>query len=538
MQERDLKNQNRSNVRAPRWRLSDLIDFEYFLHSDPREESIDEDQNDRRIYLDEIQPFDPGDSLSPTARRRCLFWQWLRARRGSLDSGELLPGTLFSGIYPLIRILLIAVGLAGGAGAAAVCLAYDGRQPVNVAQYFGVLIVSQILLSVAALLIFGLRAQRRVILGASVLQSILQPLVGRAVRWMHRHALDRRLASERNRMRSFIGFFGGRHSLFNSVFYWPVLVVIQIFGVSFNIGILVATLALVIFSDRAFGWQSAVQFDPESIHALVRSIAVPWSWAFPEGISFPTLDQVQGTRIVLKDGIHELTTKSLVSWWPFLCFGVCVYGFIPRLLLLLGCVTACRTSLRRLDFCYVECDRLFERMTTPSIRTSASADEGRPVEISERSCGVPADHDKASVGPCVVFFPGDFKDRLDGKQLRNTVSERFRWEVWKILEIRKGQTADRGIASALSELKWPDGHGRVLILHEAWRPPIDEFLEFVRLIRGTLSVKAKITIGLFGKPLSENKFAQVKETDFRVWKQIIDALGDPYLRLEKLLPHG
>lgn len=536
MKEKDPSSQNRNADRTPQWRLPDLIDFEYLLHSDLREETVDEDQRDRRVYLDEVQPFEPGGSQSPTSRRRWLFWHWLRASRSSLDASELLPGNLFSEVYPLIRTLLIAIGLIFGAGAAATCLAYDGRQPVNVAQYFGVLIVSQILLSVGALLLFGLRAQGRLVLGASIWQSILQPLIGRAVRWLHRHALDRRPANERNKMRSFIGFVGGRHSLFNSVFYWPVLVAIQIFGVSFNIGILAATLALVTFSDRAFGWQSAVQFDSESVHSLVRTVALPWSWAFPEGTGYPTLEQVHGTRIVLKDGIRELATKSLVSWWPFLCFGVFVYGFIPRLLLFLGSLAAYRSNLRRLDFSYVECDRLFERMTTPCIRTSASSDEGRQISVHERPPEVL--QDKVSAGPCAVFFPSNFKDRLDREDLRNAISEQFRWTVWKTLEIRKGQTADRGVANALGGLAWPDGQERVLILHEAWRPPIDEFLEFVRLVRGALSVQARITIGLFGKPLSGNKFAHVKDTDLRVWKQIIDEVGDPYLRLEKLLPYG
>ncbi|MDA1275640.1 MAG: DUF2868 domain-containing protein [Verrucomicrobia bacterium] len=520
-----------------RWRLADVVDFEYFIHDASDEVSGNADRQDREIYLGEVQSLDIGGWKNEAERRRFLFWRWLQARRRLAEAGELNPGTLIEGVYPWIRNMLIFTGLFIGAGAAGVCLQYDGRKPVNVAEYFGVLVMPQIVLSLVALVFFGFRSQRRLFANMSLWQRILQPLIARAVQRIHRQIVERRPLRERNRVRRFFAFWGSRQSLFNAVFYWPLLSLMQAFGVAFNVGVIVATLAMVIFSDRAFGWQSAVQFEAESVHAFVETVAIPWKWAVPDGSGVPTLDEIRGTRIILKDGMSALATERLVSWWPFLCLAVCVYGLVPRVVLMLGSLAAYRWSLRNLNFEYVECDRLFERMTTCSLDTTPSPDPRDGNTTDRGQAGRTLESNEAGPGSCLVLIPLDFLERFDDEVIRKAVFERFNWSICHTRKFREGVAGDQGTFDELRDLKWPDGLARVLILHEAWRPPIDEFITFVRGVRESLSTKARITIGLFGKPLSGASHAPVRESDFRVWKQMIEAVGDPYLRLEKLLPH-
>lgn len=122
----------------------------------------------------------------------------------------------------------------------------------------------------------------------------------------------------------------------------------------------------------AFGWQSSLQLSAQQVADGVRLLALPWSWFLPEGMGYPSLAQVEGTQIILKDGIYHLATQDLVSWWPFLCTALVVYGLLPRLLLLMGGYIRYRHQLDALELRNPEIRWLLQRMTTPRWKQTAS----------------------------------------------------------------------------------------------------------------------------------------------------------------------
>jgi hypothetical protein len=73
---------------------------------------------------------------------------------------------------------------------------------------------------------------------------------------------------------------------------------------------------------------------PSTIHGIAHLIALPWSWLFGDGVGVPTLEQVAGTRINLKDPLFLLSAEHLRSWRWFLVLSVFTYGLVPRLVLL------------------------------------------------------------------------------------------------------------------------------------------------------------------------------------------------------------
>jgi hypothetical protein len=77
----------------------------------------------------------------------------------------------------------------------------------------------------------------------------------------------------------------------------------------------------------------------------------------------------------------------------------------------------------------------------------------------------------------------------------------------------------------------------VLVLQEAWQPPIREMLLFLKRLRRRLGAKAQIVVALIGKPDTQSIFTQPREEDRQIWKHRIDALGDPYLGVERLVAH-
>jgi hypothetical protein len=99
---------------------------------------------------------------------------------------------------------------------------------------------------------------------------------------------------------------------------------------AFSLGVLTGTVIKVAASDLAFGWQTTLNAGPEYIYKIVQALSLPWSWFVPSSIAAPSLEQIEGTKIILKEKMAFLETADMISWWPFLCFSVLFYAVIPR----------------------------------------------------------------------------------------------------------------------------------------------------------------------------------------------------------------
>ena len=279
-----------SNMKT-RWHLPDILDLEYFLHRDEAQIGDPDTakamaQRDRGIYLAHIQPKMPGEE---PRSRRFILKSWLSQRRfeerTALPEEAPLPGEIYREIYRLLWWLFALFGVLSGAGLASSFLIYQGTEPLNVAYYFGGLILSQFLLMLLLVLIISVRLVNRSFTANSVLYSLIGRLLVRFFLWVQKRTVKSLSGTRRSGIEAALGVVRGRRKVYGSLFYWPVFVLAQVFGVCFNIGIIAATLIKVVASDIAFGWQSTVQFSPEVVYDLVRHLALPWSWFVPAGIA-------------------------------------------------------------------------------------------------------------------------------------------------------------------------------------------------------------------------------------------------------------
>ena len=90
------------------------------------------------------------------------------------------------------------------------------------------------------------------------------------------------------------------------------------------------------------------------------------------------------------------------------------------------------------------------------------------------------------------------------------------------------------IVKIIPKNKKGNPHGLILI-YEAWQPPIREILKFIKDIRKAGGKEMPLIIALIGKPCEETIFTPVKEMDFKIWNMKIKGLGDPYIQLETLV---
>jgi hypothetical protein len=516
------------------WRLADVIDFEFILEHDREVSAADLESRDQAIAqrLAAVHP-------AVANNRRRFFRGWLEWRRAETADGPLPGRPAMAAWALLLKLIAVAAVLLGGATAFNL-LRYNGTQPVNVAMYLGWLVLAQIGLILLAILAAALRK----IGWLSVEESLLTGFV----RWswstlairLNRHVLDRVPAGKRQAIASFFGSAAVFQQLYGGVALWPLVGALQWFGICFNLAAIVTTIALIVFSDRAFGWQSAVNFTADQVHQLTQMLAAPWSWAIPSAAA-PTLEQIAGSKIILKDGIRRLATENLVAWWPFLVAALAVYGLLPRVLLGTLSFVLGRRALATLQFDRVACDRLHERLTAHRVQSQAlgpeASDERAPDLPSARTGQEPAfESFGAAPAEAVVLMSHDLRRQWDEPafvtQLRSRLNLRpAAWLEWSDSTVKRGTALE-----SLASLAVTDPPARIVLVEEAWQPPIAEKLNGLQDLRKSVGPKVKLIVVLVGRPEGGRFLTPTKPADLRVWQERGQALADAQLRVEALVP--
>ncbi|MFO7557929.1 MAG: DUF2868 domain-containing protein [Desulfobacterales bacterium] len=534
-------------MKKKNWRIRDLIDLEYFLNDNEgiQDKPDSEDQHliDRKIYLNHIEPVFPKSDDRNSDHRKWILRLWLEKRREiekeKNGREDLLPGDAFHITYQLMVPIFIIAGTLFGAGAAFSFLVYKGTAPINVSAYMGLFVLTQVLLIVLIFVFFYLKRRT----GNFSRPSLLHTLMGRFLTGMVirlKEGVYSKLSGEkRYRIEAAIGLARGKRKVYGTVFYWPFFILAQIFAVSFNIGVLSATILKVIGSDLAFGWQSTIRISSQAVYGAVALISSPWSWFIPETIAHPSLTQIEGSRMILKDGIYHLSTSGLISWWPFLCFSVLCYGFFPRLFLLAGGIAAGKKAILKIGFHNTECDRLMLRMKTPVINTGGFPEEELDYETFQFDAISPFPPVGAEAGfitesSIIALVPGDIINSCSGNEFKKAVAECTGLKLIQIISFGLNPEEDRKALEFISRIRWDEERPNLMVVQEAWQPPIKEIILFLKQLRKTIGEKTLIRIGLIGKPGPDTIFTAVKAENITVWKNAVVRLGDPSVLIENL----
>lgn len=520
-----------------RWSLADLIDLEFFWQKD---QDLIDSQNadrlrarDRQIYLSIRDACRQKDLLG---RERCLLRQWLSQRRqmflSSGEGGGVLPGGLFDELIRICNWALSLFTLAAGWGLAMSFLSYSGTIPINVTSYFALFVGLQLLL-LFVLLIFTMVHRLSAHTPLPVTFIFLRKMV------FYLAAKLGRFSSVGQFHRLYACFFTklqGKRRVYGVLPLLPFFSLMQRGGIGFNLGVLAATLAKIVGTDIAFGWQSSLQISAETVFQCVRILALPWSWAFPSGVAYPDLLQIKGSQMFLKEGIYHLATTDLVSWWPFLSLSVLVYALIPRILLLLISYLVEKRGLAELDFSTALPQQTIQRMLTPRLQTEAA--EVLTVEREETvekttSEPLPEEVDQAPSRHVLALVPDELYEDCPEDALASLVQQQLGRHLKRCFRIDLGSADTQSLLQNIgSQLEARTD--AVMLLQEAWQPPIEEFVSFLRQLREVVGEKIPITLIFIGKPVAETIFTKVRAQDYSIWQQKIESLGDPWLHCVQL----
>ncbi len=490
------------------WKFEDIVDLDYFCRLDQlTEQSSETDlhQRDRRIFLESGKQ----DELHTSSHLQCLrFWLQRRRRIFDNDSRHPGPGPYLGNLLWAGTLFLMLLGGVLGFGAGLSYFAYTGQTPLNVFIFFAIFILPQFLLILLILL-------RPALLRLT--DSTLSPLL-RTLAALLKKAVEKRLRTSDSTVDIY-----GRKALASllvenkgSLLKWPLFKATQICAIAFNIGLAAVTLFKVATSDLAFGWQTTLDIGAQGLSSLVQILALPWSWLFGGSRSYPTLEQIEGSRIILKEGIFHLTTTDLTSWWPFLLFCLLFYGLLPRVILLLAGAFMNRRDRQR----YLQQRKFYKisrRMLTPVVSTQAEPerhlDDSRP--SSAEPPAAPEGGEQLPTRKALALIPVDLFDGITVASLKEYLLPQG-YMVSETKAVFRSYEEDRSLLEQIT-----DTDTAVVVVLEAWMAPIREQLAFLEEVAGRLRQEASLGVCLLGRPDPDRPFASPRPRDYLLWRRKI-----------------
>lgn len=520
-------------------RLTDIIDLDVLICADndleTREKMDLRTQKDREIYL-QMKSTDLSEIE--------LIWSWYDIRKKQYEQEAdktgrpPLPGAFFSSAYRWMIYAMGALGICSGFSLAGTFLVYHGNRPVNITVFFVLFVMLPLIFTIASVLLGGIRFSKRKEQrrepGRSFIHTLLNTLMfnllpkimkktglspsGKPVEWMEDAAWNTRM----------------RTDTYHPLFFWPFFILTSVCAAGFSLGSLGVTFFRVLVSDMAFGWQSTLITSSETVYGIVSAIALPWRFFMADAVAFPGMAQIEGSRLVLKEGISVLATRDLVSWWPFLCMGILVYALIPRIITIFWAVQAQQKAIRQFEFLQPEYRQLILRMTSPLLDIETPEKSAEPLTEAGLKIQKP---DHAPARPDHAPPPGMIlaSDRVYSAGGLETVKE--------TLGRRYGVVTDRIL---FLNLNAPDveeqcnqldfsGVDPVVLVQEAWQPPIRGLLHSISELKKQIPAKVSLWILLTDDAGGDDLSVNGENEYVGVWQRAVQTLDNPMIIVKRMM---
>jgi hypothetical protein len=340
---------------------------------------------------------------------------------------------------------------------------------------------------------------------------------------LHRHLISKLATEKRMVWESFWRHIQQDHGASGKYLVWPILTRIQMLGVMFNVGVILMFMASVLFRDLAFGWQTSMQqINSEAVGVLVETLSIPWNWIWGEGQGFPSLAQIEGSRIILNEGIGSKQNLSLTSWWPFLLMAVFIYGLVPRALLWGWLTSKERRQLTSYPIQGISCQKLWKRFHTPFLNVTRKPFDTHSQSKDGASASLLRDDNSISTAaisksraldiPCWIYID-------EGPELANE-----RWDLASLLSPHGWQVKGWMDISPIDDASHFSHFSKgdcLLWVEEAWQPPIQEKMNRLKKCHELLPPGIFLCIGLIGKPQGEMWLTPVHERNLEIWQKFL-----------------
>ena len=478
--------------------LGDHLDLEWFLEKDREADPLKTLERDRGLGLQAVAAAVPVEAFGA---------YWL-ARRRQGEAGT-PPSRQLEQVMLLCRWALASIGALAGISLVRGLLLYSGSDPVNVSVFFLLAIFPQALLCLVSAALLAVR-------GRSGLRIPLRPVFELAL------LRPGRFSAQSGFVRALLLGRGMAARLLA----WDCVRALHLGGLCAAAGSMGAFLASVAVTDLAFGWQSTLRVGAEGMRVVVSLLALPWSWLPPQWGLVPSLAQIEGSRIVLKDGIAALTSADLAAWWPFLAMCLLLYALLPRLVLL----SLAHLCLRRLEGgVHPDLARIADRMRSPLVGGGKAGEPEHaplPVETTRgaRSEGPAKAGEPPALAGCVLLLPPELSGRVGEEALSGQTLRVFGYPPARIFPVELEETEIGRVLDECSRLAWAGDHQRFAVLVEAWQPPIHESLRALKRLGEEGGAHRSLTLILAGRPAAGNWLTSPAQAELEAWTEALERL--------------
>ncbi|MEM8491682.1 MAG: DUF2868 domain-containing protein [Pseudomonadota bacterium] len=171
----------------------------------------------------------------------------------------------------------------------------------------------------------------------------------------------------------------------------------QEWGALFTAAATIAFVAVPAVNEFGFIWGSTFDLGVDFVSTITNALALPWSAWLPAATLEPNVLADSRFHPAVTD-LNSLEIEGMRGWWPFLFLCLLTYGFVPRLLLLLGSRYAYRRQLRRSFVGFPGAALVLARLAAPLVSTQGDVDEDAldPGDLqagSRRETQIPEDPD-------------------------------------------------------------------------------------------------------------------------------------------------
>ncbi len=522
--------------------LRDIIDLTFFLDLDEQDSQpgeYDLNVRDREIFK-EISAPDLSDAE--------LLREWLSYRRllffHETSPEAILPGRLFASLTGGAARGLFIGGLILGLLTVYSFLAYHGDHPVNVTVFITVFILLQALVSCAAL---GVMARQATATAGRrprppLIHALMSGLFFKKLGRLYDRACELPGGQTLKQIHETGRLMKTIHKNHGRLMVWPFFILSSLFALGFSCGALGGTLFRVTVTDLAFGWQSTLLTSGSQVQALVHWLALPWSWAFPSAL--PGLAQIEGSRIILKEGIAHLSSAHLAAWWSFLAMGLLTYGVLLRLVVAGLAFRGRALALARIDTDQPRFRRLLVRMRTPEMNTrirdrQVTVAKNRP-EPPRPDSQAPAADNRAvpyssengtTEDGALVLMPEPVFSEKAVTLISDLVCEHLGVNVRDCIAVSLDFDPDGNVLWPLAAVQ---KNAPVIFVQEVWQPPIRGLLHYYTRVKDEIFPDSPVWILLTGTPGDGEPAVASDDMNYKVWKEAVSRLGHPSLFLERI----
>lgn len=484
--------------RRYRWSPGDILDYEVLLSKDTVSDS--DDREKRQWFL----------SYKGNPKPRILLHAWVLYRRSQAQKIVTLPGATVENLYNIICLSLFFIGLLTGVGLGWGLLAYGGADAVNLLLTLAVLVGLPFLITIISFIlnIFPANTDRTRRLMDRMIR-ILNRISGFARRvGLMDKAHDDAVTASLTQIRE----HGSRYA---GLVRWMVSIPVQIRALGFHLGIFIAVLWRGVVQDLAFGWQTTLRVSAEQIHQRAYDIAWPWRLI----VHPPTLAQVEGSRVVLKDGLSGLLNSDLVAWWPYVCCAILAYGVAPRLALLIYGLIRQRLATLNISFTDTRSRRFLSALQSSALAVSGREPER---ELSNSATKFPEGPSLAGKSlELTVLYPELRNDLAGENEWRLFLSGTWSAELSELVPVSLDDEDDKHFLESLAGLD--RNRNGVLIAFEGWRPYTAAAALYLDAVISHIPSGLPLLVALTGRPGEGYTIRDEDRETLRQWRRLLPA---------------